>query len=393
MSELRDFVAELLERRGAVVDRDASGLLQVMAPDALRTAWNWPELAQLGFDGVAPPGAIAIGLEDDWIERLGALLGEDGRLAARLLPAPEGRTPAAEDLLGRTLDLGNAVWRPAGGDPGWTWILLLAFRIAAMSDEKRESLVWLAINCGTSAVLDAQGVAALRGALAQQQAWQVPAPDQAAAAGPVWTGDAIAARLRRPLARRVDEDLAPFVAAMRRRLARDAARIHAYHDDLLRTSRSRLDALRRAGGARAPDARSTAAIAREERRAEAIQRDYVAKLADLRNNYALAVDVSWVQGVAIATPVHRLRATIRRRKGERTLAIDWLPALRRVEPPVDDWQDSPDSDGFARLACDERLHLVAPAGLAACASCGRPVCRACHPGGCPRCAGGGATIP
>ena len=49
MSELRDFVADLLERRGAAVEfMDPDGL-EVLAPAPLQKTMGWPELARLGF--------------------------------------------------------------------------------------------------------------------------------------------------------------------------------------------------------------------------------------------------------------------------------------------------------------------------------------------------------
>lgn len=384
MTALRSFMADLLERCGAALEDTGDGTLTVMPPAALRKTWQWPDLVTLAFDGAAVPGAIGVGLEDDWIDRLGALLGEEGRLAARLLPAPEGQPPPdAERALTRGLALGNAVWRLDSVTPGWTALLLLVFRSTAISDERRESLLSLGFNCATGAVLDDGTLAALDLALAQAQPWQGPQADHLAAAGPVWSGAEIAARARPLLERRVAADLAPFLAAMRRRLARDAERVHAYHDDLRRAALLKQAGLARAAEAAAADTRTAAALAREGQRITAIEREYAAKLDDLRRNYALAVDVGWVQGLVVVTPVQRLALRVRRRKGERLLAIDWLSALRRLEPP----RDEHDGDaGIARLACDAALHLTAPAGQAPCAACGRAFCRVCHPAGCPRCA-------
>jgi len=50
MSDLRQFVAEVLERRGAVVEVLGPDQLEVLAPAALQQQLGWPELARLGFD-------------------------------------------------------------------------------------------------------------------------------------------------------------------------------------------------------------------------------------------------------------------------------------------------------------------------------------------------------
>ena len=74
---------------------------------------------------------------------------------------------------------------------------------------------------------------------------------------------------------------------------------------------------------------------------------------------------------------------IKRRKGERTIAMDWHVAARRMEPAACDW-----GNGLAveRIVCDDQLHLTEPSGQSPCSSCGKPFCRACHPAACPRCA-------
>ena len=90
MSEFRDFVADLLERKGAAVEALEPDELEVLAPAPLRTQMGWPELAQLGFGTERAHGAIAIGLEGDWLDRFGALLEDKGRWSERevRLPAP-----------------------------------------------------------------------------------------------------------------------------------------------------------------------------------------------------------------------------------------------------------------------------------------------------------------
>jgi hypothetical protein len=112
MSELRDFVAELMESKGAVVEALDPDGLEVLAPAPLQKAMGWPELARLGFGNERTQGAIGIGLEGDWLERFGAQLGDKGRWSQR-----EGRPAAAvpapsdpERLLGRAVL--SPAWAP-----------------------------------------------------------------------------------------------------------------------------------------------------------------------------------------------------------------------------------------------------------------------------------------
>ena len=376
MTALRDFVADLMEHRGAAVETLEPDGLAVIAPPEIRAAFGWPELAQLGFGVELPPGAQRVGIEGDWLDRFGALLADRGRYAERQIVLD--RPPAVGDperLLGQILDLPNAVWRFHSQRPAWTRCLLIAFRAVAVSDEKRESILWMGFNTGTGAALG-DGLARLRAALGDQS-WQAPDPAVRAAAGPVWDAAHLEARVRPMLDAAVRAELAPFLRSMQRRLGRDQARLHGYHDDLRRESLKRLLALDGVEGAKVDADRQ-----REQLRIAAIEREYRAKLDDLSHNYALRVTVDWIQTLEALVPVQRLEALIRRRKGERLIRLDWHPLARLVEPPPCDWGLGLTA---TRLVCDERLHLTEPAGQGPCPGCGKPFCRACHPVTCPRC--------
>jgi len=395
MTALRDFVSDLLQSEGAIVDVVEPGGLDVMLPEALQTRFGWPDLARLGFCAGAPAGSIPIGLEDDWLDRLGALLGERGRSATQQIALPERTAPPnnPERLIAGTLELPNAIWRLKAVELGRCNCLLLSFRYTAISDEKRDGIVWLGFNCTTGAVLPEELVAALRRSLDRADDWQAPMPDAIGAAGTAWPAEMIAVRALPIVQRLVRADLEPFRTAMQRRARRDRDRVYAYHEDLRNAALAKLTALERApgpggrnkkGSAEAAKAaeKSAAAIARERMRIAAIDREYAAKLDDLRHNYALAVKVQWVQALAVIAPVYRHCLLIKRRKGERTIAVDWHIAARRMEPAPCDWGES---DERTRIVCDEGLHLTSAEGQSPCKGCGKAFCRACHPQTCRRC--------
>ncbi len=379
MGALRDFAADMLESAGAVVEPVEPDGLEVLAPEPVRAAMGWSEFSRLGFGATLPAGAMPIGLEGDWLDRFGALLGERGRLAERQLVVTD-KVAAPSDperLLDRAFDLPNAVWRLHDAAPTWTSCLLLAFRYTAISDEKREGLVWLGFNQGTGAVIAGDILARLRKLLASETDWHAPEPGMRRMAAADLDATALAARVRPLVEHHVRRDLEPFLNAVRRRLDRDRGRIHEYHDDLRRTAQTKLAALAVSSGDKAESDRK-----RETMRIAAIEREYAAKLDDLRHNYALRVTVDWMQGLTLFAPVHRYDVLIKRRKSERIIRVDWHPAIRMIEPPPCDW-------GFglerARLVCDDGLHLTDPSGQAPCRSCGKAWCRACHPIACPRC--------
>ena len=113
-------------------------------------------------------------------------------------------------------------------------------------------------------------------------------------------------RVRRALPWRVEAALAPFLTGLRRRLARDLDRLHAYHNGLHR------EASQRAAQLTAGDA----AHQRKTPRIAAIAQEYRAKLDNLAHKYALRVTVDWVQTLELVRPVHRPTVQIRRHKAE-----------------------------------------------------------------------------
>jgi hypothetical protein len=377
MSALRDFVVDLMEREGAAVETLEPDGLEVIAPPGIRAAFGWPELARLGFGAELPAGARRIGIESEWLDRFETLLDRHGRRAERQIDYPLPQTVGDPDrVLAHALDLPNAVWRFQKQASTWTRCLLLAFRITAVSDEKRESLVWIAFNTGTGAALG-ELLPRLRKYMDGDPIWQAPDPEVEKTAGAGWDAATLEARVRLVVDASVRAELAPFLRAMERRLTRDHNRLHGYHDDLRREAFRRLAALEGAAGAKAEADRE-----RENQRIAAIEREYRAKLADLRHNYALRVTVDWIQTLELFVPVQRLEVLIRRRKGERVIQLDWHPLVRMAEPPPCDWGRGV---GSTRLVCDERLHLTEPAGQDPCPHCAKAFCRACHPVACPKC--------
>ena len=182
MGALRDFVADVLDSAGAAVDPIEPDGLEVLAPEPLRAAMGWTEISRLGFGATTPAGAVPIRLEGDWLDRFGALLGKSGRFAARqLVVAPAVAPPSdPQHMIERALDLPNAIWRLHGAAPAWTRCLLLAFRYSAVSDERRDGLVWIGLNQGTGAAFDGDSLGRLRAAAGHQPLGTRPSPTSAA---------------------------------------------------------------------------------------------------------------------------------------------------------------------------------------------------------------------
>jgi hypothetical protein len=368
-SRMQGFVADLLRSQDALVEPIEPEGLEVLAPANVQRALGVGELSRLGFGSTLPPGAQRVGLEGDWLDRFDRLLGKQGRWSRRVWSADSKMPSDPERMLGHELVLDNATFRLQGVTPAWTRYLMTDFRATAISDDKRDFVTRLGLNLATGALPDAV-IMGLRPLLDRTEDDSMMPADADLPA--MWDRERVVSLIARALPPRLDVTLDPFIRGLRRRLARDQDRLHRYHNDLYSESTGRAAMLSEGDPKRV----------REEQRADAVSREYRAKLDDLARQYATRVTVEWVQTLELVMPVHRLKVQIRRRKADRTIALDWNPLARRLEPPACEATAGMERP---RLVCDDALHLVVPGGLAPCTGCARAFCRACHPATCPRC--------
>jgi hypothetical protein len=368
-ARFRNLTLRVLEREGALTEELTPDGLQAVLPAALQTSLGCGELLRLGFGAELPDGAVRAGLESDWLEKIEGLLGPRGRTLRLALSVGREACPSPERLLDRTVSLTNAVYRFQGTTSAWTRYLILIFRYTAVSDEKREGIVKLAVNLANGSVIEGFMDELLAAAMAETQ----PSVPCSAQELPVdWTPAKLRSWTTRTLPGRVRAPLGLFLGGMQRRLDRDLERIFDYHESLRRESFAR-QRRQKAGEAGA---------AREQMRIEAAEREYHAKIADLKQKYGLRVVVELSQRLEVISPVERLHLAIKRRKGERRIALDWNPAVRRLDPLPDEWSYSA---AGPRSVCDDALHLMSADGLAPCPQCSREFCRVCHGPQCPRC--------
>jgi hypothetical protein len=82
---MQHFVADLLARQGALVEFIEPEALEVLASSPVQQTLGIGELSRLGFGATPPAGATRVGIESDWLDRFGRLLGEHGRCAPQVL--------------------------------------------------------------------------------------------------------------------------------------------------------------------------------------------------------------------------------------------------------------------------------------------------------------------
>ena len=367
-SRYRDFVARLLEHEGALVEPlDPEGL-EAMLPASVQHTLQVPELVRLGFGAELPPEAQRVSLESDWLDRFGHLLDERGRWLHRVVAVPLPVLSQPERIIEHGLVLQNAIYRLSRVAPAWTRYLILLLRYTAISDEKRVGMLTFGLNLANGSAVDPLVDDVLSAALRPEDTAGTNVPADAHLPSD-WPTPRLHSAVTRALPARVQAQLHLFLQGMQRRLDRDVERVHAYYTGLRQEAWQRLQ-------------RQQTDSARECLRLEAAEREYHAKVADLRQQYDLRVTTDLEQALMLTSPVQRLELTIKRRKGERRVTLDWSPLARRLEPPPCEWSYTAE---ITRVVCDDALHLVSPAGHAPCAQCGKNYCRACQPRRCPKC--------
>src|SRR5262249_46360704 len=248
--------------------------------------------------------------------------------------------------------------------------LIFVFRYTAISDEKREGLIRFGFNLNNASTIDPFADHLLAATLGEEvtEAVVKPASGQLPAD---WTTAAVKRAVSRSLHNHVRESLGQFMQGMQRRLDRDLVRIHEYYSGLREEAYKKLK-------------KGKGDSAREKLRIEATEREYQAKVADLKQKYDLRVKVEPVQTLELISPVERITLIIKRRKGERKLQLDWNPIVRGLDPLPCEWSFVAVG---SRVVCDDALHSVRPEGHAPCRQCGKEYCRVCSPRRCPKCGG------
>src|SRR5262245_53970522 len=367
-NRFRNFTASLLEYEGALVERIEPESLEAMLPGNLQEQLQAPEFLRLGFAADLPSNAQRASLESDWLERLSRLLVRRGEQFKFFADAVLPPLSYADHAVARSVTLQNAVYRLVSVERAWTRYQILLFRYTAISDEKREGMIKFGFNLLQGSAIDDFVEQLLSNILdgVTPKAMAKPATDQLPED---WPAPRLQEVLTRAVPHRVNTQLRQFLNGMQRRLDRDQARLHEYFAGLRQESLLRLK-------------KQKGDSARERLRLDTATREYQAKVDDLKQKYDLRVNVELSQALEIVCPVQRITLLIKRRKGERKMALDWNPFSRLIDPLPCEWCYAAEGP---RLVCDGALHIMSPAGHAPCSQCGREYCRVCSSRRCPKC--------
>lgn len=373
---LKDFLAQLLTQHGALVDELSDTLLEVLFPPELAQGLGVGELERFAFpEGAQPqasptpmidasgPAPRLVGYQSELLEGLGRLLVGHGAVTAAALvePLPLKRLDLERDIE-RALALQNAVYKVQHQEPATVAYLLCHFKYAALSDERHEGMISLAVNERTLQVVT--GLSELLPELSLT---------------PELPNDADAADLERVYAQAcraaqslMQDVLADFVRSMNRRLNRDVQHVTEYYHAMAQE----IATPRHKKSLTAEDQEHAQA------RLRATELELERKIHDLQAKYALTVRVEPVGVMRLFVPVMLVSLTVLRRKWTVPLALAWNPLLRELERVTCAGCLRPSKSIFI---CDEQRHAVCPTCFEPCPTCRHPCCRACVRQGCRRC--------
>jgi hypothetical protein len=373
---LKDFVGHLLARHGALVEEVGHDSLEALFPPGLAAQLGVGELERFSFPevsreeipstpspGPVGPPARVVGYQSEFLEALGELVAGRGSWAAAALAEslPLKRLELERDIE-RTLVLQNAVIRGQHQEPALGSYLVFHFKYSALSDERHEGMVSVAINEQTLTV--AEGLAELvpQLTLSPTLPLNVPRTDF----------ERLYTRARRAAQSLIQDALADFIRSMNRRLNRDCRRITEYYRTIQQEIETKIKKKRLTGEE----------MEREQSRIHATEVELERKIRDLQTKYGLTVRAEVVGGLRLFLPVMLVQVRVMRRKWMVPISLAWNPVLRELERATCLGCFRPSKRIFI---CDDQRHIVCPECFTLCPTCQRPWCRACTSRGCPRC--------
>lgn len=344
-----DFVLAALEREDALAERDPRGeVATALLPPALARRLDVPEECRLALYPERD-GDVSVGLGSPLLERLVAEARALVPTASARLDLDPPRPGHAKSVAERFV-LRNGLVEVLSVSIGAAVYAAASVAYVLESDDRREGLVRLVVHATDGGEPDAATGGHLDLAWPEAALQPSPTPLSAPGAAP-W----IALRSERA----VRAAAAPVLADVRRRHARDHARITAYFADL-------------AAEARAPRRRADAKVV--EAKVAHLLADRDAKLRDLGARFAVKVTCSPAAAAVVEVPAALVSVRLRRRKEAREILLRVPAGATSVDRIC---CEGCGATTGKPAACDERMHLLCEAcaptaqGRIACPACGK----------------------
>lgn len=356
-------IEPILTSSGALVERREDGALEVLASPEVSAALETPEHTTLYADpSKAPAGSTVLTYSPELWERLSALLNSRGRFAQCVLKhlyLKRGGIAAAAESVFSVL---NGIGSVEDYQEEFISFLLCNFRYTALSDERKEGVVTIAVN-ERSGVPATDLSMVLTSLIASSESGHLPV--QRRPLGEIYR---VACRGAQQA---VERELALFQRGLVRRLQRDVQRLREYHGTIIAEIEKKIHRRKLESSDKEV----------ELKRVEATHLELKRKILDQRERYAMEVRVYLISAVRIFLPALVVRYRVQRRQLARDITLLWNPVRKGF--------DEIECEGCATALrsfslCDERLHLLC-VDCFRCTHCAKVTCAACNPKRCPKC--------
>lgn len=311
-NELVQFAARVIEYHGGITEKHSESDAVAIVPADIAGFLETPEEFRLGGDGVPLLYGSAL------LDRLVHLCTKNIPLIYGQVEAPYLKKEGYERLLGSDILFSDCQVRLGARAETRAAYLLLTCRYVALSDERKEGIITVAVREHDGAVIDG-----LEAGLQDLRPQWYPAASVPHHQFPADAAAAVSSALRHAQ-KCAGEDLADFFSSMQRRLHRDVQNTREYYAALQKEMQQSLS---RSGPGGAQ---------RQERLAkiDELPGEMERKALDLQNKYRVQVQLSGAAVMRLLVTVAQVTADIRFRSFSRSLPLTWNPLTRRLDPLV-----------------------------------------------------------
>jgi hypothetical protein len=308
--ELLSFAGDLIELRGGLVECLPDRVLALLPP-ALAETLGLPEETPLGSEEAPLLYGSPV------LERLVAAATGQIPVVYGQIEVPYLKKAGFGELIGQDLVFADGQVRAGARAEARTTYLVLTCRYVALSDERKEGLVQVAVHEGSGAVVEG-----LELAWAQAQPHFFPS-GKVPPHFPVKLEHAVSGAMG--YARNgIEQELADFLSSMRRRLHRDVTNTREYYEALKKEMEASLSHPNLTEGQRHERQSKIADLPSEMAR----------KVEDLKQKYQVDITITACAALRLLVAIAQVTLDVRFRKLTRSVRAIWNPLTRRLDPLV-----------------------------------------------------------
>jgi hypothetical protein len=286
-----------------------AGQALALLPSSIAQELGLPEEVVLGEEGAA----LLYG--SPLLDRLVRLATQDTPVTYAQIEVPYLKKEGFDQLLSQDLAFLDGQVRVVGRAEARASYMVLVCHYVALSDERKEGLIRVAVQEGTGAL-----VPEMEAKLAEFRP-QFFHPDKVPPHFQEDLNSAVASALRGAKVA-TEGELAEFFRSMTRRLRRDARNTRDYYEALRREMEASLGH---------PNLTSSQ---REDRMAKIrdLPTEMTRKIEDLENKYRMKVTITARAALRFLVAVAQIMVELRHRKWRREARLTWNPVTRRLDP-------------------------------------------------------------